>query len=254
MAIVVEKPPFVGTTGQCLILNPRERLIYPFSFGNYSEIRCAIAWSLTAATGNNSTLNASDVYAQTAPPNSIYFGFCNFQTGSLLPGQSGGYDYVGTIPGGPNTAGINAGGGNLNWQGGGSSATNCRIGVTDITGGRFTGAPNELNIAASVSQTNIAGATSFAGLLGWKFTLSGSNAYSLQGLTTDTSFTSNVSTSNLRTFIASPSTTTSVVTGFFTSGGTAAGNRLMVPNAFFVYMPMLNQRLRIHNLVVERYA
>jgi len=257
MATIVEKFPFVGVTGQCLVLEPREKLVYPFNFGDYQDVRWAIAISYTTATGFNTPVT-TDTYTPSA--NSAiqypYYGFSNFNTGAFIPTQSGGYDFYGvsTNFNSPNPVGL-------------TSATEYRWGnpggdgsliVANLTGGKRIVS----NLMASsfenyftVSATGITGAGAFARIVGQRFIVSGNNAFGLQAFSSSAAV-SDISVTNLRDNLNTlGGVRTSLYTGYMTTGGQNTTNDIMMkPNSIFIYNPMLNTRVRLHNIVVERYA
>lgn len=263
MALIAEKFPFVGQTGQCLILGPRERLIYPFDFGDYSEIRVGVFMSMTSGSENNSVIG-KDLYLPGTLSNLIYFGFSSYNTGVVFPGSTGGYDYVGvagfnaasTFPSvgvetvNSTTCAIQGG------QSNGSPGT-FRFGTTDMTGAqRMLSGTSAVGINLSWNiPTAATGATNFAALFGAQLQYVGGNAIGFKTFSSSTTYYSDVSTAALRTQIANMGTTQSLqLTGFYTSGVVEGAPPMSKPNCFYFYFPTLNQRVRIHNLVIERYA
>jgi len=262
MATVIQKTPFVGVTGQCLVLGTRERLIYPFNLGDYSEIRMGMFWSTTSGSADNTIVVNNDTVAQNSTYNQIYFGFSNFNTGAYVPGEVNGYDYIGTV-GRYNTqpCGIYGDSSNVQFVGGangGGGLTLFKMGITDLTGACSIASGfdnNGLDFDMKCPSVDQTGATQFAGFFGLRLFTSGSKAYGIQRFTNGGTYSSNVTTAALRTNVANLGTSRGTIcTGFMTSGGVEAANRMMLPNAIYIYTPMMNTRLRIHNLVVERYA
>lgn len=245
-------------TGGMLILDPREKLVYPFNIGDYSEVRFGMYYSFTSGAefGDNTSVFSDNQAPSPSPLSKIYLGFCNFYTGNLFPGQSGAYDYIGAISdaaggsvgyadNGDNTYTILrpcGAGGNNNWA----------IHTTDLTG-------TLSNKGEGALQTFFAkhgsGITNYASLLGAQFYYSGNNAFGYRVFNNGVTLTTDTRLSVLRNDVSSLGTARSpYVTGFLTTGGTNNSNVLMKPNSLFIYMPMINSRLRIHALLVERYA
>lgn len=261
MALIVEKFPFVGTTGQCLILNQREKLVYPFNLGNYSEIRFGMFFSFTSgAPNNNVPILTNDTNSQSTAITQGFFGFSTLNTGAYLPGQSGGYDYIGLYGyEGSASIGLSVGSPTISFAGGATpgASENWKAGITDTTGGYFSLSGYSANgLTCSIKCPNVAtGATSFAGMFGMQLVMSGTNGVAFRTFSNDTTYASDVSTTALRNAMTSLGSTRSVwATGYYTTGQIPGGNRMSTPNSLLIYTPMLNSRLRIHNLVVERYA
>lgn len=258
MATVVVKHPFVGTTGQCLVLEPREKLVYPFNFGDYQDVRWAIAISYTSATGFNTPIT-QDTY--TPPANSPlqypYYGFSNFNTGAFIPTQSGGYDFYGlsTNFSVPDSVGLAS---TTQYRWGANGIGDASLITSNITGGKKIIAAtmaSSLENFLTISATGITGGGLYARIFGERFITSGNNIFGLQAFS-NAGATTNVSVTALRDNLNTlGSVRTAIYTGYMTSGNQDTTNNIMMkPNSLFIYNPMLNTRIRLHNIVVERYA
>lgn len=245
-------------TGQMLILDPRERFIYPFNLGDYSEIRFGMYFSATAATGDNATVSANDWSTKRSARDSVYIGFCNFNTGLLLPLQTG-FDFIGCAALGDQTCGITVQSVSDSYiRLGAVGNGNGQVFLADTTGAVTT--PGILTVSDAIARfpTNSVGFANYAGMFGLQLGISGANLCSMRAFGNNVTYTTNPSLTNLRTDVSTlgqgTSSLSSVVTGYYTSGGTNNNNVMMKPNAIFIYTPQFNSRLRIHALVVERYA
>ena len=242
-----------------LILDPREKFIYPFAVGDYTEIRMGMYFSITPTTGDNGLLVASDLQAKTSPKNALYWGFCNFNTGSLLPLQSG-YDFIGSISKQDQQCGSTFGS---------TTDSNIRLGdqagngqlplfLTDTTGAtQFLASLAPSDIVAKC-PTSSAGFNAYAGMAGLQLMFSGTNLFSFRAFGDNGTYVTNTTLTNLRNDMSTLGTNTSslttVYTGFFTSGGGNNSNVMMKPNSIMMYFPMLNSKIRLHAIAVERYA
>lgn len=248
-------------TGGMLILDPREKLVYPFNIGDYSEVRFGMYISFTSGAefGDNTNIFTDRGTASSSALSKVYIGFCNFNTGTLFPGQSGGYDFVGTISDvGASDVGLTDNNDNnyvvfrpsaLNGTNNWSTYT------TDLTGNLSYKSDFNIGGGPLYIAKHATGASNYASLVGAQFYYSGSNAFVYRVFGNSTTMTTDTRLSVLRTDISNLGTVrTNFMTGFFTSGGINSSNLLMKPNSLFIYTPMLNSRLRIHALLVERYA
>ena len=240
----------------CLILDPRERFLYPFDVGQWSEIRVGAYYSFVPATGNDITIWNDQYTGPYYGISKMFYGFCNYNTGTLsLPGMSGGYDFVGNAYGiNQNNLGVSVSDTTNSRINGGNSNNDMDVWVYDTTG--YKSGVNNSNNSVTLNMPTAAGTNpNFAAFCGWQLGLSGV-AFSLKPFTNSTTYTSDTSYQALRRDIASMGTTKAenLTTGFFTSGQNPNLPNLMVPNAFMFFNPMLNSRMRIHSILVEKYA
>lgn len=247
-------------TGAMLILDPRERLIYPFNFGSYSEIRMGMFWSLTpVVSGDNGNMAASDL---TTSPSAVlqkqFIGFCNYDTGRNMPLQGTGYDFIGIVGGlsGDNNCGYDAATTILK---GGDVGNAIYFSVTMIDGSGNNARIGTLQTSPAIvlyaTTTPTGGDLGYASFFGLKLLNSGNNkaikAFSDSNIYIDNA---SASISSLRTKISNEGTTPGLqFNGLFVSGF-AGSNTCLTPNAFFINNHMLNTRFRIHALAVEKYA
>lgn len=245
-------------TGAMIILDPRERLLYPFNLGEYSEVRFGMLYSWTAATGDNITPQSDRAYA-TTPIGYSYMGFSNFNSGTVqFPIQTSGFDFIGIVGSSQdvnNSPGVTNNSTTLTYPGGQGSAGNFCLGYrTDQGGSSSSSAANVFN-TNTIFNVTVAGSTgTLAGSMGMRLSFPTSTGYSFNMFYNNGS-TAEVLLANLRTGVAAQmETQTSNYVGYFTTGGAATGYGMSKPNSIYIYNPMLNTRMRIHALLVERYA
>lgn len=81
MATIFNKIPASGE--KCVILDPREALVYPLNFGDWTEIRVSAAVSFTSLTNDNGIMPSGYVAASTNSKNSFLFGLMSGVDGAL---------------------------------------------------------------------------------------------------------------------------------------------------------------------------
>lgn len=239
-----------ATGNNALILDPRERLIYPFNIPNYNEIRVGMFFSFVGVTGGNNSMVTDDQVTIFGQSTRMFWGLCNADTGVLVyPGTSGGFDFFGEV------LGLNGG---LARNDTTSIAVFCQPGINQ--NGRYavydaTGAAFSDSVTPTTTYCPITTGGSGA-FWGFQYMLNPNNSYS--GLVfTYGSATPFLDTSipNLRTQINTRGTAYgSYSTGWWTSGRSPGASAMQRPNSLYIYNPMLNSRMRIHALAVEKYA
>ena len=240
-----------ATGNQVLVLDPRERLVYPFNIPSYQEIRVGMFFSFTSITGGNNSVISDDAISTYNPTTRMVWGVSDASTGSQsLPGQTGSFDFWGmassTYAGLTNNNGSFS---NLNNDGGNYRSF---MSMYDGTGALFIDqSVGNLQLSTPNSLSGYAGYFGLRFILGANSTYQGSMSYStpsVGGLYVDTS------TSNLRNILLSPPNASSSVNGYWTSGRALGAPPMGAPNGLFIYNPMINSKMRIHNLLVEKYA
>lgn len=263
MATIYLHPTGGGTGDNCLILDSRERLIYPFNIGNYSEIRFGIIFSYAPVSGSNGEVT-QETFTVKSPTQAMYIGYCNYNTGTLsFPGQSNGYDFIGMSS--MNTFDksmqfmVNEGG-KINYYGGGEGPPpfyrnytpflkTCQTGYVNLS--PYTTFSSSENLGIN-PYSGVYGETKFSSYFGMRLVLN-SNTYSIQTFS-DNSSSNDTSNLYLRTGVNVMPNISSAITGFFTSGDANSSDIMFKPNSIYIYNPLLQNRMRIHNILVERYA
>lgn len=253
MAQIYQKP----SADQCLVLGPRESLIYPFSLGAWSEIRVGAFFSYTSANDNNSTGQFEIIPANNGNGN-LYWGLKD--TGTNFPFQSNTF-FVGmtndtTIT--PRTVLYNLDASLVGFQSSYASAAQSdntpNPSILIVSGATVvnkiaTSVSNDYTIAMA-SGLAVSGSTAFAMFNGLRIlydrTLQVISGSSMQDKTY-ASATSDVSISNLQSKLASMPNLSTPVTG----GGVLPS---FVPNTIYFYNPFLQNQIRIHSLYVDKYA
>ncbi len=250
MATIFEKLPASGE--KCLVLEPKELLIYPFDFGSgWTHIRLGTFHSYTSIYGYNDGFIAEQSYTST-PAGSFYYGFMYSPNDELpysnntifmgVAGMTGLSQYV-----------------ILNVNSGPQMLANSNSTPLWITQGQLTGyAPPAFSSTLLHGQTALlaSGDTVFAGGAQVIFEVNtGAKTYRLStnAGTSIINPTANTTTAILRSSMANYAIS-NTYTGYYTTNFTSTGDLLPMPNKAVIYSPFVLSRLRIHNLVVEKYA
>lgn len=233
MATIFEK---VAASGErCIILDPREGVLYTFNFGDWRQIRMAAFVSLTNINDNNGAISDETITPNGLGRNQFYFGFKD--SGLLVPVSTGSL-FAGFV--------------------GSDSLTN-NISITtssNVLGGS--------NMISTLSGSLITSKTTFSnifrvGTSGTNFANTGYGQFNCVTLNRNASYTgiaqfnspsvdfTDVSLRNLRALL--DSSVTLNANGLCCSG--YFSNDL---NSAFIYSPFNNNRIRVHALVVEKYA
>lgn len=249
MATIFQKT----ATDNCIVLDSRESLTYPFSLGNWSEIRLGIEMSIVAITGGYNTVGTDETVGGTSQTNSFYFGFKN--TGTLFPDTISGF-FVGVIPNGV--------GANYTAAPGGLNGRLSQASTADLNWGIQSGSTSRVGPLLDTSSRHIwaggdsvANSTLYCSRQGLRVILiSGNTTNQFLQLDTfnnsTTDYTPNIT--GLRSFMDLMANSSSGTYQFLTNGFVGGGAPLPFPNAFFIYNPFISNQIRIHTLVVERYA
>lgn len=240
MAKIYTKTITTGTD-KTLILDPREGLIYPFDIGSdWTEARLGMFISMTPYDNDNATPLA-ETLTDSIPLNSFHIGLKNNDT--TLPETDGALFWGATSVNPisiPATASeyINAAMWNMV-----SNGTTVFSPVSSTTSNIY------------ISKTTSASADSYCAYIGQKFTITNrggaTQAVSVSFISPTTPKYSNSSLSVLRALLTSVAYGTNpiIATPWHDDGIPRA-----IPNAIFIRMPTSLNRLRIHSLMIERFA
>lgn len=232
------------TGDNCLILDPREALVYPFSFGGqWTEVRMAMFVSLCSSNGDN-TPPPFSIISDSSPSNKFYFGF---KTNNNIFPQTPNTLYVGamsqqdegTIIASQGANGIRVG----------SSASNSLSFVYNYNND-FNHQNAVLNPMLSPVHMDLD--TGYFGFYSIKLSITPQNVFSGANAIIDVIPGADSSISALR-LTATNATYGTVTTGFFTQDSTITGLPAARPDAIFAYLPMFDSRMRIHNILIEKY-
>lgn len=273
----------VSLLDRCVVLDPREALIYPFNLGSdWTEIRLGFTISATRSSGPN-VVPTNETLAADAAKNAFYVGLVGW-TGDLnvlydLPRLTG------STLNNVNFLGVSS----INRQDGSRLITNTSNSVGYIGGvatlGGNGGTPMfisdsgnthyVINPSTSTPNTNSyiitlpqnVGSTGFTGFAcqnALKIVINNSNnqyqIYCNVGTTVPNIpfYTSAPTVESLRArmaaFDSTLDTRNAVASGYFTHNNLAAGVPQVKPSGVLFYFPFFNNQIRLHAIAVERYA
>lgn len=225
---------------RCLILEPKEALVYPLPFNDWTEIRVSASISFTTSDSNSAVYLEETLPFNNTSQNGFYWGLKT--SGASIPYQSGVY-YFGAF-----TSGIGSATHNTFLRG---TTTRFNVGRTDqYTIGFSSG--NAFNTGLNAGFLNVSQSTGYSNqtLFGQAYRIYNKNTIN-QGISyahTSSSANSGVSITGLRGVAASvnPNLNISIPTG-------ETIPNLNQLNTLFIYCPLVTDRLRIHSLLVEKY-
>lgn len=249
MATIFQKAlPVSGEN--CLILNQGEALIYPFSVGSWTELRIGAFFSFTTASSDNATWS-DETSNYTASKNGFFWGIKD--SGISLPISSGA-SFIGL---GINTSFAGAthvvtASQYVDGAAPGSNFYQLFSTGTVVTGQTIGG--TRLYLASATQQT---GTTAFASYNGIKIQITGLGTAGQSvrlSSSVDSLYTNDTSEVNLRQKLSAFAGSATSTFAYFTSGFVGGSGPLTLPSSLFLYSPFFNNRVRVHSLVVEKYA
>lgn len=234
MATIFEKVPASGE--RCIILDPREGILYSFDFGDWRQIRMGAFVSMTNISENNGLTTAETISPNGLGRNQFYFGFKD--SGLLIPTTTGSF-FAGFTPSSNLTEVFDI------------------VPTASNIGGNF-------HMVFSMSGSTYFGRTTFGssfriGTSGASYSDDQYGQFNCITINRNANYTGivqfdkrdvnyqDVTLRNLRSLLDSTVTLNSI--GFCASG--YFPNTL---NSAFIYSPFNQNRLRVHALVVEKYA
>lgn len=236
-------------TDVCEVLDPREGLTVPFDLGNWSEIRVGVELSYVANTGGfNVVPPADEASAGTSFTNSFIMGFRS--TGSVFPDPVSGF-HIGIVPGFAVSSFISEG--RIRRTAPGNNEVGVTYGGTTTAQATTPGNPS----CVYVGGTSVAGTTLYAGQQGFRVRLTGqgtSGQFMMLDVFNNATAYVTPSVTGLRAFMSAGTITASGAYYPLTTTLTTPGVPLQFPNAFFIYSPFLTGSLRVHTIVIDRYA
>lgn len=244
MATILQKTP----ADKCVVLNSRESLWYPLNLGVWTGLSIGMMVSFTSS-GNTNGLYTGESIPYTGANCGIFWGIAD--SGSYQPLQSGYFVGVATATGFDGTSGTIDGTGsvygaaNSLWSIAGSGGISTPLGIH-----------SGFNIASPPLATGTGFFATFAGmkvevtglgtsgqsvrvLMSSDQALSGTNMTAITGLTGILS--------------AFPPFVTASPYGYYTTGFVNGGGPLPIPSGLYVYMPFVNNRLRIHSIYAQAF-
>jgi len=227
MATIYEKLP----VDKCVVLDSREALVYPFDVGYWEQLRVSVAASIVNATGFNE--RGTDENIGTAWSDKDMFAFGIKDGSDNFPYYEGGA-FAGVCM-------VNGTNSNIDTFGIYTSRSILISGGSALSNSALPS--NRLRLAI---RNEVANTTSYAQDFHLKIERTGSYYYNttLDANSNNGGATTDVSTQYLRTRSRSANYSNKV---FGQLPATGMDN-------FFIYLPFFNDRLRIHNVVVEKFA
>lgn len=257
MATIINKLPASGENA--LVLNSKEALFYPISFG-YNEIRVGAFLSLCNTTDTNGLYAAENVIAN-SPGAGFYFGLTDASNITNLP-YTAGTNFIGcgvcTGVSAFKTPDINTAG--LVWDGAALEIFSTIGTLQQTSQNAIPGSVDMTSTAVFVpTPAQATGTTQFANFFGIKFSIQNKGT-STQNFSVQTSYnstpTDNTSIESLRTNLSNFPNASTNFTGlrYFTPLSLTTGTPLTPPSTVIIYSPFFNNKLRVHNIDVEKYS
>lgn len=233
MATIFEKVPASGE--RCIILDPREGVLYSFDLGDWRQIRMGAFLSMTTINENNGPTSNETIAPNGLGRNQFYFGFKD--SGLLVPVSTGSF-FAGFV-GSDNLS--------TNFD---ISTNSAIIGGTNMVS-TISGSSILSKIALSnVFRVGTSGSSYFDTAYGQFNCVTINRNANYTGIVQFNSPSTNyqdVSLRNLRTLLDSSVTLNAI-------GLCASGYFPNSLNSAFIYSPFNENRIRVHALVVEKYA
>ncbi len=250
MATIYAKP--TGSTTNSVVLDSREMLVQNFFLGdtrsdNWTDLRVGMFYSLTSTSQLNGLYTREQI-SYTTPNDGFFFGLTSTGQYTLL-GSGATYIGIASSPtSGVGTTTLSTG--ILNgYQG--QLYPLVASGYSGVSAGAFNG-------VYPATPATATGNSSFASFLGMRVVITGlaTNGQSAQ-ITIDNGTSgvgiNDISISALRSRLEqfqNPMTSDFV---YYTKDLVNGGDPLPLPRSVIAYFPFLNNRLRVHALVVQRY-
>jgi hypothetical protein len=264
MATIFERVSVSGH--KCLILDPKESLIYPFDFGEWEEIRVGVALSVTNISGFNQPLQDESILNiyQEDYTNNFYLGiksnnesYPNINSCSYI-GIGPRVTYSGEVT---DLYARNLGFGCLlGYYSSDLPSVYSWIMPSGATGYNYLNNINGGNLYLPPVFNQTGTDTYFCNLFGMnikikdKGTSNQSFSFSIYQTYALEDFFPFPSLANMRSTLTTATMGNNIVTGYFTSTYNNTGVPAPIPDAFYISNPFNLNRLRIHNILIEKYA
>lgn len=238
MATIFQKT----ATDNCVILNPRESLTYPFSLGQWTDLRMGMYVSLTSTTGDNTVFGGNETFNYNSGLSSVFVGLTS--SGNSLPGDNGKtYIGIGPQPSSPTCA--------ITSTRISTSDTQTNSMAIDQNGDFARGTNTTLN--AYITVTPATAATNYAVFYGLRFVVGPNNQYSIWSMAGSAGVT-DPTVESVRLQLTTQPNVAYQGTIYFNNGFTSTGIQIPRPDNVYLYFPFSNSRVRIHSLVVDKYG
>jgi hypothetical protein len=251
MSFIYEKLPASGE--KCLVLEPKEALFYPFNFGSdWTTLRLGTVSSFAGVNDPNERFVA-ETQSTRYPSCNFYYGFVYSPNNNIPYSENVVFVGISSRTGVSDTVSLGSSTINI------TSSTNKSIVAINslITGNAFS---NSTQMFQGVNIDSATGTGAFASAnqleLHINTTSKTFRARANMGSVLSANYpSSNTSTNLLRSSMSAFSFSSfDTITGFYTSNFTETGDLLPFPDKVLIYSPFIQNRIRIHNLIVERYV
>ncbi len=258
MATIINK----GISGNALVLSQKEAILYPFSLGNWSQIRLGLFISQTSASDTNAQY-VNETLAGNSSQNGFYVGLVNnIDPNNLLPyGPNQQFIGIGTPTGVASTYNTQTNDNRIS-----NSTNNSSLNAFVTIGSGFQTSQNAIpgSMDAAVDRiylpdkSNVTGAANFASFYCIKFELNNAGQttqnFNVTVSTDSASSYTNVSVDNLRALMSNFGSPSATITGLrWVAPLGLTGMPLSLPSGILIYSPLSNNRLRIHCLDIDKY-
>lgn len=235
----------------CVILGPKEALVYPFSMGSWTEIRVGGYFSYTNINDNNLT-GIKESFSSSGPPTAFFWGIKD--TGTNLPYSSGSVffgitnDSVGSPKSVLNNYTL---AGQSPYAGTSDNSNNSVAYFTFLSGNSLFRTSSQLNgggfYALRMTEgTFVTGTTGYAWFNGLRYLYDRNRSIITGAAMQSSSPSTDISITGLRTLLSQlPNQSTLPASNISGCG--------IQPDALFLYNPLINNQIRIHGLAVEKY-
>ncbi len=284
MATIFEKLPASGE--KCLILEPREALVYPFQLGDWTQLRMSAAISFTATNNNNSIIASETIASSNSPYGSMYWGlysgngslpfsedssFVGFgnRTGTSLILGNANDNNAPTYPaitintiGRPNLffnrplmSGFSSVGRSfLVFSGHGQDVAADGLGFTNS---KYFALPSSGTATNTPPYLIISGEQNYCVIQSMLFNVVNKSqfgqSFDLCWANNGASGRTNVSIDILKQCNSNLQFSSRFTGLYYNSNCSSTGSPIDLPTNILIYFPFLNNRTRIHSLLIEKY-
>lgn len=276
MATIFQKIPSSGEN--CLILENGEALIYPFNIGDWTEMRMSIGFSFTSPSNDNAAITAQSISSSTSPKNSMFIGLFSGNNNSLpfsnntsfigfgnRTGHSvsltttstpGGFQcYAGLITNSTQAPGSSTPVGSMH----GFSSLNSLFNINNYSSLRDSATYFAVTNGVQNTFLNTTGSTNFAVIESMQFNINnkgqvGQNIDLRWNNNGATSPKTNMSIEQLSLYNQNTSSQSALTGLYYSSALSSTGTPLDIPNKLLVHFPFSQNRVRIHSILIEKYA
>jgi hypothetical protein len=229
-----------GDGFNCVVLEPREALLYPFDFGTgWKSVSAAVLFSFCGLSGNNSIPAYELVTYNASNYSKVFIGFTSYE--NPFPFSTNnvyfGYDDHLNFPSVLGNSQLGLASCSVVASSGNRKDTMANIG-THFSIGTMSGYTGQFDYMNSIKFKMSIDPVSYAST-GYLDTHNNPRYHTINSKT--------VMEEVLNTAFPNSSNT-----DYFTHNNTATGYRYPRPNAFIIYSPFVNNKMRIHGLLIRQ--